>query len=89
MRFIKYWLVVTALVTTSALSFMAGRDYEADFHSSEKDYQAACVLSDICHFAMDNCEDFEDIYCDYVNDLDCDSSLTITKKDLEKYYWCY
>ena len=59
-----------------------------------KDYQAACILSDICRTALDD-EDldaagFEDLYWDTILNLDCDSSITVSWQQIDKdYYWMY
>jgi hypothetical protein len=55
-----------------------------------KDYQAACVLSDVCRNMVDNIGvDAEEIYFDVIDNLDCDSTLMITRDDIQKYYWYY
>ena len=89
MKYIKIWLIAATMVAISAVSFTAGRNYEAKFHSADKDYQAACMLSDICHFALDNIEEFDEIYYDYIDNIDCDSNAVITREEIQKYAWCY
>lgn len=55
-----------------------------------KDYQAACVLSDICRIALDDpyldAPGFEDLYWDYILNLDTDPSLDITWEQVHKDY---
>lgn len=55
-----------------------------------KDYQAACVLSDICRIALDSPDltwgSFEDLYWDYILNLDTDPSLDITWEQVHKDY---
>ena len=58
MKYIKIWLVAAALVATSAVSFMAGRDYEEKYYSSES-YKAACILSDAIRIEYDTLDDDE------------------------------
>ena len=55
-----------------------------------KDYQAACILSDICRMALDSPDltwgGFEDLYWDYILNLDTDPSLDITWEQVHKDY---
>lgn len=87
-------------LVTAALSFMAGRESVTipveDHTQCEKDYQVACKLSDIYRNICDNLDkqtvaDIEDIYGNHVDNLDCDTTLIITKEDIEsvRYYWSY
>ena len=89
MKTIKVLAAVALLLATSAVSYQVGRNSQVDVAS--KDYQAACMLSDICHFAMDNDEsgEFEELYWDYVDNIDCDSKAVITKEEIQKYNWIY
>lgn len=72
------------LCVSNVVSYQMGQ-------KNSKDYQAACMLSDICHFAMDNdtTGDFRDIYYDYLDEIDCDPNAVITKEEITEYYWCY
>lgn len=55
-----------------------------------KDYQVACILSDCCRNMVDNIGvDAEEIYYEYIDNLDCDSVLIINKEDVKNYYWSY
>ena len=58
MKYIKIWMVTAALVVTSAVSFMAGRNYEEKYYSSES-YKAACILSDAIRIEYDTVDDDE------------------------------
>lgn len=55
-----------------------------------KDYQAACVLSDVCRMALDSPDltwgGFEDLYWDYILNLDTDPSLSITWEQVHRDY---
>lgn len=55
-----------------------------------KDYQAACVLSDICRLALDaeclTLGGFEDLYWDYILNLDTDPTLDITWEQVHRDY---
>ncbi len=70
------------------LAYMLGRVHEQE--NGIKNYQAACVLSDCCRNMVDNLgTDAEEIYYDYVDNLDCDSTLRITREDIKGYSWSY
>ena len=79
---------VLLLLATNAVSYWAG-SYNKDLRS-EKNYQAACVLSDVCHFMMDNIgNDAEEIYFDTIDNLDCDPDLVVTREEIQNYNWIY
>lgn len=79
-----YALYVSLIV----LAYALGRLHEQE--KSIKDYQAACVLSDVCHYMVDNIGvDAEEIYFDTIDNLDCDSTLRITREDIQRYNWNY
>ena len=79
-----YALCASLLVMAYAL----GRLHEQE--KSIKDYQAACVLSDVCHYMVDNIGvDAEEIYFDTIDNLDCDSTLRITREEIQRYNWNY
>ena len=88
MKTIKCLAAVALLLAGCAVGYYAGR---MDGHSChEKDYQAACVLSDCCRNMVDNLgADAEEIYGEYIDNLDCDSQLIITPEDIKNYYWSY
>ena len=89
MKTIKVIAAVALLCVVSAVSFVAGRNSMVNVES--KDYQAACMLSDICRIMMDNIgNEAEEIYWDYVDNIECDPKATITKEEIHKnYMWCY
>ena len=73
---------------TLVLAYMVGRVHEQE--NGIKDYQAACVLNDCCRNMVDNLgTDAEEIYGDYIDNLDCDSTLRITREDISGYSWNY
>ena len=79
-----YALFASLLVMAYAL----GRLHEQE--KSIKDYQAACMLSDVCHYMVDNIGvDAEEIYFDTIDNLDCDSTLRITREEIQRYNWNY
>ena len=86
---IKYLLAaVLLLLATNAVSYWAG-SYNKDLQS-KKDYQAACVLNDCCRNMVDNIGvDAEEIYYDYIDNLECDPDLIIRMDDMKSYHWNY
>ena len=88
MKKIKVLAAVALLLAISAVSYQVGRNSKENVGS--KDYQVACMLSDICRIMMDNLgNDAEEIYYDYVDNIDCDPEAVITKDEIRNYYWCY
>jgi hypothetical protein len=84
MRKAYFCLFASAIV----LAYMLGRLHEQE--NSIKSYQAACVLNDCCRNMVDNLgTDAEEIYGDYIDNLDCDSTLRITREDISGYSWNY
>ena len=62
-------------------------------HTSRVQYEeAACVLSDVCHFSLDDeyldAPGFEDRYYDVLDNLDC-HDMHITREFVEHLSWCY
>ena len=89
MRTLKIILAALVMVIVSAVSFYLGRNYEYK-HFGIVDYQAACVLNDCCKNMIDNIGvDAEEIYYEYVDNLDCDPKLVVTKEDIKNYHWSY
>ena len=82
-----YVLAAVALLCgVSAVSYSIGQTNA----QSAKDYQAACMLSDICHFAIDNGNtEFEELYYDYIDNIDTDPKDIITREEIQKYSWIY
>lgn len=64
---------------------------------SQKDLEVAKVLSDINRFTLDNLEeigqmtlaDYEDLYYDYIYELEFDPKLHITHEDIMSHRYCY
>ena len=58
----------------------------------QKDYEAACILSDICRYQLDYHDEdgeFEELYYEVLDNIDC-YNVTITKEELhQNYSWCY
>ena len=88
MRKMYLLAAVLLLLATNAVSYWAG-SYNKDLQS-EKNYQAACVLNDCCRNMVDNIGvDAEEIYYDYIDNLDCDPDLVVTQEDVKHYSWKY
>lgn len=86
MKYLNYLAAVALLCGVSAVSYSIGQTNA----QSTKDYQAACMLGDICHFAIDNgIEEFEELYYDYIDNIDTDSKAIITREEIQKYSWIY
>ena len=80
--------ICALVVSLLCLAYALGRLHEQE--KSLKDYQAACVLNDVCHYMVDNIGvDAEEIYCDYIDNLECDPAMIVTREDIEAYNWCY
>ncbi len=85
MKYYYRFIVVASLI---GLGYVCGRLHEGYY--CIKDYQAACVLSDVCHYMMENIgNDAEEIYFDTIDNLDCDPGLCITRDEITKYNWSY
>lgn len=79
---------VLLVVLITILAYQLGKLNEQQ--NNIKDYQAACVLNDCCRNMVDNIgTDAEEIYYDYLDNLDCDSNLIITRDDIADYAWSY
>lgn len=62
-------------------------------HTKRVQYeQAACILSDVCHRALDrkdlDATDFEEIYYDTTQNLDC-YNLEVDRNFVEHLCWAY
>ena len=80
-----YYVLAASLIV---LAYGIGRLDEQK--KSIKAYQAACVLNDCCRNMVDNIGvDAEEIYGEYVDNLECDPKLVITREDIDGYYWSY
>lgn len=87
MKYLKYLAAIAILLGVSIVSYNIGR------YQNIKDYEAACILSDICRNALDydilDKPGFEDLYYGVLDNLDCYDSH-ITKEELHhNYSWCY
>ena len=88
MRMIKSLAAISLLLVGCMVSYQVGRSERTT--QNRKDYQAACILSDCCRNMIDNLGvDAEEIYYEYVDNLDCYGNIIVTKEDMKNYYWCY
>ena len=88
---IKIAAIVVAILFTHAAAFFIGGMAEYRQRKQDKDYQAACVLSDIVRLAMDHDEtgEVEELYYEVIDNLDC-YDLSITKEEIMRnYVWFY
>jgi hypothetical protein len=86
MKVLNYMAAVALLCGVSAVSYSIGQTSA----QSTKDYQAACLLGDICKFAIYNGNtEFEELYEDYLGNIDCDPRVLITREEVEQYSWVY
>jgi len=86
MKVLNYLAAAALLLAVSTVSFSIGRTST----QSTKDYQVACLLGDICKFAIDNGNtEFEELYEDYLGNIDCDPRVLVTREEVEQYTWIY
>lgn len=84
----KHLISLTILFIGCSISYIIGKTQDTEQH--KKDYQVACILSDCCRNMVDNIGlEADEIYSEYIDNLDCDSNLIITREDISNYYWCY
>lgn len=77
------YLYTAFLIIACLVSYAMGKD------SCKKDYQAACIFSDIARNMADNIgNDAEEIYHEYIDNLE-EYNLDLTQEDLKEYCWCY
>lgn len=89
MKLLKIILTALVMVIVSAVSFYLGRNYEYK-HFNSVDYQAACILNECCLNMIDNIgTDAEEIYYEYLDNLDCYSDIVVTKEDIKTYRWTF
>ena len=78
--------VISLLLAGCMASYFAGRQ------SRQKDYEAACILSDICRYQLDYHDEdgeFEELYYDVLDNLDC-YGTSVTREEVHtNYHWCY
>ena len=84
MKTIKSIEAITLLCAGCMVSYYVGRAVEHSQHA--KDYQVATIMTTCCNNMMDNLGlEAEEIYYEYIDNLDCYSRISITKEDIEDY----
>lgn len=92
----KKLVKAATIVLLMAISYSIGYIYQ--YNKGVKHYQAACILNDVCHQAMDNMVDsgdtlsaiaFEELYEDVVCNVDCYPEIVVTTDELRSYCWSY
>ena len=89
MKMIKSIAAISLLIVGCMVSYQVGRNIEYSNHV--KDYEAACILSDICRMQLDysDSSEFEERYFDTIDNLDC-FNLHITREEIHSNYaWMY
>ena len=87
----KKVLFVILLIVTNIITLVLATP-KTDVSQATKDYEVACILSDIVRNTIDNLgTEAEEIYHEYVDNLDTMGTLHITEEDIEsmRYCWCY
>ena len=89
MKQFKALFATIILVLACIISYNLGKAKSYSEHS--KDYQAACILATCCNNMIDNIGlEAEEIYYEYIDNLDCYSNITLTKADIDSYNsWQY
>ena len=84
MRTIKSLAAISLLIVGCMVSYNVGRTVEYRQHI--KDRQVASIMTTCCNNMVDNIGlEAEEIYCEYLDNLDCYSEITVTKEDIEKF----
>jgi hypothetical protein len=84
MRTIKSLAAISLLIVGCMVSYNAGRTVEYRQHT--KDRQVASIMTTCCNNMVDNIGlEAEEIYCEYLDNLDCYSEITVTKEDIEEF----
>lgn len=87
---IKKAMVILAI----AIAFVAG--CQLGYHTTAgKDYEAACLFSDIIRCAMDSNDplgsEMQELYGEWTQDIDLGvyNFKYLKEEDLDSYVWCY
>ena len=86
MKTLKALFAIVLVVLIAIISYYIGYNNSNRQHS--KDYQAACILNECCLNMINNIgTDAEEIYYEYIDNLDCYSDIIITKEGIQTYRW--
>ena len=84
MKTIKLLAAVALLLAGCAVSYQVGKAVEHKQHT--KDYQVAQIMTTCCNNMVDNIGlEAEEIYYEYIDNLDCYPEIIVTKEDIEQY----
>lgn len=89
---LTFFIIPVLIVVLLYITYYVGYTEGINKTSIEnmKNYQAACVLNNICNNMIENIgTDAEEIYYDAIDNLDCHKDIVVTKKDITKYNWRY
>lgn len=84
MKTLKGIAAISLLIVGCMVSYNVGIAVGHNKHT--KDYQVAQIMTTCCNNMVDNIGlEAEEIYYEYIDNLDCYSGITITKEDIEQY----
>lgn len=87
MKTIKRIAAISLLIVGCMVSYNAGIAVGHSQHT--KDYQVACIMATCANNMVDNLgTEAEEIYHEYLDNLDCYDGIVVTKEDINLYnYW--
>lgn len=84
MKTIKLFAAISLLIAGCMVSYEIGKAEEHSQHV--KDCQIAQIMTTCCNNMVDNIGlEAEEIYYEYIDNLDCYSEILVTKEDIENY----
>ena len=84
MRVLKELATITLLIVGCVASYQIGKAVEYQQHV--KDRQVASIMTTCCNNIVDNLgTEAEEIYSEYIDNLDCYPQIAITKEDIDNY----
>lgn len=85
---LTFFIIPVLIVVLLCITYYVGYTEGINKTSIEnmKNYQAACVLNNICNNMIENIgSEAEEIYYETLDNLDCHSNIFVTKKDVTNY----
>ena len=84
MKTLKFLAAISLLFVGCMVSYYVGVAVGHSKHT--KDYQVACIMATCANNMVDNLgTEAEEIYYEYLDNLDCYSTITVTKEDIDNY----
>jgi PBP1b-binding outer membrane lipoprotein LpoB len=84
MKTIKRIATISLLIVGCMVSYNVGKTVEHNQYT--KDYQVATIMTTCCNNMVDNLgTEAEEIYYEYIDNLDCYSEITVTEEDIDNY----